>query len=128
MNTVNLVGRIGNELELQMTRNGKPTVRINLAVRRNKETTDWFNLVAYNQTAQNITQYFQKGDLIGITGQLFAENWEKQDGTKVNTVKVLVQEYTFCNGNAKKEPFSVEESPKFDIGTQIDIESDDLPF
>lgn len=134
MNTVNLVGRIGNDLELQMTSTGKPTTRLSLAVRRNKEVTDWFNLVAYNTTAENIVQYFTKGDLIGISGQLFTDSYEK-DGKKISNTRILVQEYTFCNGAKKdnQEEAHVllkkdKEVPVFNTGKMIEITDDDLPF
>lgn len=137
MNKFHTIGRIGNELVLEKTKAGKSALKINLAVRRNRDITDWFNLVSYNATAENIAKFFKKGDLIGIEGQLFNDTYEK-DGKKLTFTKVLVSEFTFCSSSSEnkeehtwqqqaKESKKVE-SNSWDTGEPIDISSDDLPF
>lgn len=131
MNRVNLVGRIGNELVLEKTKTGKDVVKMRVAVRRNAEVDDWFNLVAYNKTAENIVRFFSIGNLIGIDGQLFTEQYEK-DGKKISNTKVLVTEFTFCQNSQKqdnpkqKTSFTLKEVSE--MPTDIDISNEDLPF
>lgn len=141
MNTVNIIGNIGNVLEVMKTANGKSVVKVNVAVRRNAEVTDWFNCVAYNLTAEKIAQYFSQGDPIGITGQLYTEQYEK-DGKKLSYTKIFINEFTFAgdtkkkkepeyNGILKTKPVVKEEPKKTDFkldDVELDITSDDLPF
>lgn len=133
MNSINIVGRIGNDVELKKTGTGKSYVRINLAVRRNAEKTDWFNCLAYNETAEQIALYFKKGELIGVTGQLFNDVDEEK---KITYTKIMINMFTFCSSKLDNEPKFEKPEPKksvrdiegFDIGQQLEITSDDLPF
>lgn len=138
MNSVNLIGRIGNEVELFKTKDGKSVTKINLAVRRNKEVTDWFNLTAYGVVAELIHKHFAKRSMIGISGQLYTETYEK-DGKKISSTKVFVNDITFIDSKKnesendnqvilkKTNSFTKEEIyQKPDV--EINISDDDLPF
>lgn len=135
MNSVNLVGYIGNELELQKTKEGKSVVKVNLGVRRNKDKTDWFYCNAYGNVAELIHRSFAKKSRIGITGQLYTEQYVNAEGKNVSTTKVFINDITFID---KKE--DSETQPKVLIKSQtktpeeiwadqtLNINSDDLPF
>lgn len=148
MNSVNLVGRIGNDLVLQKTKDGKSVLKINLAVRRKADKTDWFSCTAWNATADTISQHFKKGELIGLTGQLYTEEYEPEGGKKQTFTKIFINEFTFIESkkqesntgilrseNAKQAyaPKKEESKPSsyFDKAEKeplMDIDSDDLPF
>ncbi len=72
MNTVNLIGRIANEVELRYTKNGNPVSRISLAIDRpySKErkeeeiskgnpTADFISIVYGGENRQNLLQNIQ---------------------------------------------------------------------
>lgn len=130
MISVNAIGRIGNDIELQKTKNGKFYARLSLAVRRDEEKTDWFNVVCYNATAENVYKFFKKGDLIGVTGTLFNDVDEEK---KVTYTKILMNSFTFCSSKTDGQPKVASKPAKkeedFDMGDiTLDISSDDLPF
>lgn len=146
MNSVNLVGRIGNDLVLNKTESGKSVLKINLAVRRKQDKTDWFNCVAWNGTADSISQYFKKGNMIGITGQLYTEDYTPDNGKKQTLTKIFVNEFTFIESKPKEEEntglLRTETAKKAYAQTKkkeesyfpeekeplLEIDSDDLPF
>lgn len=128
MNSICLVGRIGQDLELKHTQSGKEVVSFSLAVRRDKDTTDWLDCVAWGKTAQLIADYFKKGSTIGITGRLQSRTWEDKEGKKRKAVEVFVSGITFCDSGeakqgAKQEPKAQPQGEFVPVG-----DDDELPF
>lgn len=101
LNMVGLNGRITRNLELKQTSNNNSSLNITLAVERNfkdqngQKQTDFISCKAFGKRAETIAQYCQKGDLISITGSIQTGSYQKQDGTKVYTTDVMVNEFSF---------------------------------
>lgn len=98
MNTINLTGRLTNDVELKTTQNGKSVCSYNLAVNRPKvkDTTDFITCVTWNQGAEYLSKYAHKGDKVGITGVLTSRKWQDQNGNNriafevvTDTVEIL---------------------------------------
>lgn len=108
MNNVSISGRLVYEPKLTENENYK-ILPMRLAVSRNdkKKTTDFINAKAWGSAAEFIAKYFHKGDPIELTGRLQVDNYEKQDGTKVNETYVFVLECNFVLSKGK-----VEDQPK----------------
>ena len=66
MNSCDFTGRISNDIQVKKTQNGKSVTNISLAVKRNRDTTDFVSIVLWGTSADYIGQYAKKGDLIGI--------------------------------------------------------------
>ena len=136
MNQVNLIGNLTKETEVKYAASGSAVLKNGIAVRRDKERTDFINIVAFGKTAELIANYFQKGNQIGISGSIVTGQYENSEGKKVYTTDVMVNSITFINGNKDKKednPRMRNEPPKtsddpFSGGQTIDISSDDLPF
>ena len=96
INNVVLTGRITRNLELKQTNNNNSSLNITLAVERNfkdqsgQKQTDFISCKAFGKRAETIAQYCQKGDLIGITGNIQTGSYQKQDGSTVYTTDVMV--------------------------------------
>lgn len=101
INNVVLTGRITRNLELKQTNNNNSSLNITLAVERNfkdqngQKQTDFISCKVFGKRAETIAQYCQKGDLISITGSIQTGSYQKQDGTKVYTTDVMVNEFSF---------------------------------
>lgn len=96
MNNVNIIGRVGGEIELRYTPSGKAVTEVNLAVDDgfgdNKKTA-WIGVTIWGATAECAAKYVKKGDRLGITGRLSQEEWEdKQTGKKQRKTKVTCQD------------------------------------
>ena len=117
MNKVYLSGNLTRDPETRYTNNGKAYARMGVAVRRpfskDKDAVDFFNLVAWEKTAEFIGKYFQKGSRILIEGRLQTSSYEK-NGVKVNAVDILVENAEFAGGDKH------DDKPKDDY--------DDTPF
>ena len=117
MNNVNLVGRLVREPELKYGKDGKGILKSSLAVSRNKEQTDFINIVAFGKTAELIAEYHQKGDLIALSGSIWTGSYEKE-GQRVYTFEVCVNQITFVKSSEKKE----------DAGKKQNDDDSDFPF
>ena len=112
MNTVILSGRFVYEPEVRNTSNGNAFISTRIAVGRNDKdkTTDFFNIKAWNKTAQFIGQYFHKGDPIEIRGRLETSYREDNNGNKSTEVYVLADEVSFTLSK-RTEPTMAEQAP-----------------
>jgi single-strand DNA-binding protein len=94
MNSVNISGRVGGEVDLRYTPSGKAVAQLTLAVDdgwgENKKTA-WIGVTLWGATAELAKRAVQKGDRIGITGRLSQEEWEDKDGKKQRKTKVTCE-------------------------------------
>lgn len=129
LNKAILNGRLTKAPELKQTNNGKSVCSFTIAVDRNRdrEKTDFINIVAWGKTAEFINQWFEKGDLITIVGRIEVRGYEDKDGNKRTATEILAEEVLFGGSknttNASEKPTEV----KADQFEQIEDEND-LPF
>jgi len=109
-------GRLTKDVELKYTQNKKAVARFNIAVKRNKEETDFISCIAWDKTAEFISKYFKKGSLILVTGRIQTGHYTDKDSKEVYTTDVIVEEVEFCGGKKEENEF-----------TQDDFSSE-LPF
>ena len=137
MNHVCLLGRIGQDLELKTTPNGKEVVSFNLAVPRNynKEITDWISVVAWKGTATLIAKNFGKGNLICIEGNIQTRNYDDKDGKKVYITEVIAEKVHFVtdkkgtNNDSPAKENTNESNTSFDDDGFMPMPDDSqLPF
>lgn len=133
MNRVDIIGRLTRDAELKSSASGMSYYRNGIAVdRKGKDAgTDFFNILAFGKTAEFLEKYFRKGSKVGISGHLQSGEYTKQDGTKVTTVEIVVDEADFCDtkgeSNTPASPApKAQEQPKKGFLDAKDI--DDLPF
>ena len=115
MNSVNLIGRVCQDIELVGVGKGKESsvyTRFSLAVPdgRDKEgepVTQFVPCIAWNNIANIMHDYTLKGDRIGVEGRLNIQNYEK-DGEQRKSIQIVVQKVHLLE--PKKE--SSTEEPK----------------
>lgn len=117
MNSVNLVGRFTRDLSLSYSKEGKAVLKSSIAVNRTKDVTDFINIVAFGKTAELISEYHKKGDLIAVQGSIWTGSYDKE-GQKIYTFEVCVNQITFVKP-AKSEPSGLKKE---------DDTSSDFPF
>lgn len=102
MNKSIITGRFVADPELRTTQSGISVIRFTIAVNRPKQKgkdseADFIKCVAWRQTADFISKYFQKGDPIEIEGSLRVEKYQDkkyEDVTHYETY-VLVDHVEF---------------------------------
>ena len=126
--------------ELKQTQNGISVTSFSIAVSRrfssknteNAQQADFINIVAWRNTAEFITKYFQKGKSILVVGSLQTRNWTDQNGQKRYITEVVAEEAQFvekkgegATAGATHAPYGA--SPK-DVAFEEMSTDDDLPF
>ena len=146
INHVVIAGRLGKDPELKQTPSGMKVASFSIATNRNwkdkntgekKEETEWVNCVAWGRTAEVIATYFKKGKEIYIEGRMQTRSWDDKNGQKRYTTEVVVNTFQFVGSSndaggggsaySRDEQASPEE-PSVQVGTDEDINPDDIPF
>ena len=108
VNSVMLVGRLAQDIEVKKLDSGREVTRVALAVPRSfKNTeglyeTDFFDCILWEGLAKNASEYCKKGDTVGVRGRLQTDTWEK-DNVKHKTVQIIVEKLTFLSSKKPEE-------------------------
>ena len=79
LNRITITGRMTRDPELRATQNGISVTSFSIANQRNyknnngERETDFFDVVAWRNTAEFVTKYFSKGSLVTVDGRLKEE-------------------------------------------------------
>lgn len=138
LNKVVLSGRLTSKPELKVTPSGINVCNFSIAIkRRGAEESDFINCQAWRKIAEFISQYFDKGSAICVTGSIQTRSWNDNNGNKRYATDVVVDEAMFVDSrsdfqNAPQSteaynPYNHSTSPsKIDMN---DIRTDEqLPF
>lgn len=113
MNNVSLMGRLTRDPEVRYSANTQlANARFSVAVDRrlskekrmeaennNQPTADFINCVAFGRTAEVIGQYLHKGNRIAITGHIQTGSYENQQGQRIYTTDVIVDQFDFVESS-----------------------------
>ena len=105
LNHITLMGRLTRDPELRYTKTNTAVASFSLAVERDfgaKEDrqTDFIDCVAWRQTGEFVSKYFQKGSLAVVSGRLQIREWTDRDNNKRRSAEVIVENIYF--GESKK--------------------------
>ncbi len=95
MNVVALIGRLVADPELKYTPAGIAVCKLRIAVDRRfkneagEKQTDFFDVVAWRQSAEFASQYLAKGQRVAVQGSLQQRSWVQQDGQKRSAIEVV---------------------------------------
>lgn len=135
MNNVSLLGRTTNEIELKTTQSGKSVVSFSLAVKRkfSKDKTDFINCIAWDKTAEFLSKYIRKGQMIAVDGNIQTRSYTTNNGEKRSATEVLVENVYFT-GDKQNADTGAQRASRDNNYTMADDnftdvdETDDLPF
>ena len=129
-NKVIIGGRLTSDPEQKTTQSGIAVTQFSVAVNRKAKQgeTDFFNVIAWRQTAEFVARYFKKGSSICIVGSLQNSTWTDQKGQKHYKTDIVADEVMFVDGKNDSElpqsSYGQQTVPKFE-----EIKTDaDLPF
>lgn len=138
MNRVCLNGRLVKNIEIRYTQNNVAVASFTLAVQRKFKNqsgdyeSDFINCIAYKSTAELLSKYTGKGDLIGIEGRIQTRNYENQEGKKVYVTEVIIESIDFLASKKEEKPKEEPVKQKLsddvfsDFGSSIEITDEDL--
>lgn len=134
LNKVILMGRLTRNPELKYTPSNVAVCSFSIAIDRRyakpgeQRETDFINIVAWRNTAEFISKYFTKGQMINVCGSLQTREWNDAQGQKRYATEVIVDEVNFCGDGAKKDPLDDVVSAVANMGFTPVANDDDLPF
>lgn len=136
MNHVIITGRLGADIELRQTPQGVSVATFSLAVSRPraKDTTDWIECVAWRQSAEFLSRYTRKGDLIAVAGMLTVRKYEDKNGNKRTAYEVICDRVESLqrreeNQQGSYSPYAAKAAQYNASVDYDDIEDDgDMPF
>ncbi|WPC09775.1 single-stranded DNA-binding protein [Globicatella sp. PHS-GS-PNBC-21-1553] len=136
INNVQLIGRLTRDIDLRKTPQGDSVGRFTLAVDRNYKNkqgeydADFINCQIWRQAADTLARYAHKGTKIAVDGNIRTGSYENQQGQKVYTTEVVVNNFYFVESRQQQQEQTPvqQDSPFSNFGTQVDISEDDLPF
>ena len=111
-NNVNLVGRFTADVDLKYTNNGMAIGDFSLAVDRNKEETDFIRCKTFGKTAENIANFFRKGDLIAVNGSIQTGKYVNKEQKTVYTTDVVVDTFAFLQSKNERQAQQPQQAPQ----------------
>lgn len=117
MNRIILMGRITNNLELKTISSGTAVCTFRLAVDRNyqkkgeEKATDFFNITCWRGTAEFVTRWFNKGNLILVDGEMQTRQYTDKNGNTQTWYEVVADNVHFTGEKTGKASQEAPTSP-----------------
>ena len=102
LNKVFIEGRLVADPELRRTASGKPVTTVRIACARNSDSTDFFDVVAWNGSAENLCKFTKKGMRVIVDGRLNTREYE-QDGKKRTATEIVADKVHIIDRIEKKQ-------------------------
>ena len=150
INRVILMGNLTADPELHQTQNGVSVLSFTIAIGRRFTTqtgerkADFIHCVAWRQTAEFISKYFNKGKMVAVDGTLQSRNYVDKNGNNRNAIEVIVENVSFCgngksrmdaehvgterDGDSKGDLFSSEDVAGIEGFEELGSDDSELPF
>lgn len=134
INNVTLVGRLVRDAELRYTPSNQAVATCTLAVNRNfknqagEREADFINIVFWGQRAENLTNWCQKGNLIGITGRIQTRNYENSQGQRVYVTEVVADGFQILESRGNRGANQASLDQEAPTMTSTGIDEKDMPF
>ena len=128
MNSVNIIGRVCNDVELRYTPSQMAVAKLNVAVDDGygeKKKTYFIPITVFGKQAENCEKFVSKGKKIAVTGKIVTGSYEK-DGRKIHTADVVADRVEFLERAEKSEARETEPAPQGFAA--VDESEFDVPF
>ena len=132
MNKVFLSGNLTRDPEVRYSQNGKAYVRCAIAVNRpfTKDAVDFFNITAFDKTADFIGKYFSKGSRMLLEGRLQTSSYKNKQGVDVSSTDIIIDNVEFAGGKRDDKPATNTAPPSrndYDFSGDP-VDPNDTPF
>jgi len=137
MNVVAITGRFVADPELRKVNDTASVSNFSIAVDRNRadkdgnRVADFFNVTAWNKTAEFISKYFHKGDMIAIEGSLQTRRYTDKDGNNRTATDIIANNVSFCGRGGSGGSTATTTTAVAGVERTPVVEApayDDLPF
>lgn len=129
MNKIILLSRLTRDPEVRYTQStavASFSVAVNRKFKREGEPdADFFNCTAFGKQAEFVEKYLKQGTKILLSGRVQNNNYTKQNGEKVYSTQIMVEEIEFAESKASSD--NGQATPQTESFMNIP-EGEELPF
>ena len=130
MNKVILVGRLGQDPEMNYSSSGTAICKFSVATTKKikgQEKTNWHNVVTFGKVAENCNSYLGKGRQVALEGEIDYQQYTAKDGTTKSKTEIIAPTVHFLgvkNEMTNRAPAKQPTPPQNNGG----FVPDDIPF
>ena len=104
-NTVNLIGNLGQDVNLITFNSGNKKANTSLATTtyyKNakgelQKETQWHNIIAWGIQAELMTKALQKGSMVAVKGHLQYRDYQDKNEKSVKVTEIVVEDFIVVN-------------------------------
>lgn len=105
LNSVTLIGNLGQDPELRRTQSGEAVCSLSVATNERwkdrdgtqQERTEWHKVVVWGAQAETCAEHLAKGRKVCILGSLQTRKWKDKDGADRWTTEIKAQRVIFLD-------------------------------
>lgn len=102
-NYINITGRLGQPPIVKTLPSGTTVTELSIVTTESwkdssgvkQERSDWHRCTAFGKVGENIAKYFDRGDVIELTGKLQYDKWMDKYEQNRTTAKIIVSQFEF---------------------------------
>ncbi len=140
MNKIMLIGHLTKDPVLRYTQSGTAVASFTLGVNRRfsnqngEREADFIGCVAWQKTAEFVSQYFRKGQPMALEGRLQVRSYEDNDRQRRWVTEVIAEQIEFVGskggstGGSNQSNSGTDTSYQLGLGEEIQFDDNDLPF
>lgn len=119
LNRVCLIGRLTRDPQSKTTNSGKTYCNFSIAVNKRikpqdgSSDADFFNVKAWEQTAEYVTNYLEKGRLVAIDGRIETRKYEKE-GVMREVYEIVADNVNGLDRPKERQEERIGKAPKDD--------------
>lgn len=119
INSVTIVGNMGQDLKIRYTQDGVPVANFTVAVNEVYTGKDgaqirkvhWFKVTAFERLAEIVAEYCTQGAKLAIRGQLRYSRWQDSEGFNRSLVDIRARELELLSRNNGSDAAFGEDMP-----------------
>lgn len=131
LNSIILTGRIAKIEEPRQVGTNSKVCRFTIAVDRDRKEDPAMFIIceAWNNQADFLLKYLNKGNLIGIQGALNIDKYTKQDGSNAYSTKIRVVRIEALQSKTASEPQKTENNNvQEEMESYPELDLEDIQF
>jgi len=128
MNVFTFSGNLGRDAEHRYTAGGDSAVSFSVAVKSgfgDKAVTSWIKCNLWGKRGESVMPYLKKGQLVGVSGEFSAREWQDKEGQTKISNEVRVNDVQLLGGRPQEQ---ATETAKPSRPAPARDFSDDVPF
>jgi single-strand DNA-binding protein len=131
VNRIFVGGRVGRDPEIRQTQSGKSVANFSIAVTEKyngKEDVTWFNVTAWDKSADFAEKWIQKGARVLVVGKIQIRQYDDRDGNKRTSTDVIAKDIQVIDWPDKEGSVSRENADIPGTNEPLNPDEDPIPF